>query len=86
MNGAREYPHPFQTDLASFYKFDRQFTQKKSAEQANADSAINEVETVDPTDPDAVTQYDIKQNKDPLITAPLYGRWHALTQRLFKRT
>ncbi len=31
------------------------------------------------------TEYDINNNPDPLITAPLYGRWHALTQRLVKK-
>jgi hypothetical protein len=27
---------------------------------------------------------EVQENSDPLITAPLYGKWHSLTQRLLK--
>ena len=76
---SQPYPHPFQSDLAAFINLTAEY-EDKSAAQANADTNITEVETA--TDPD--TEYDIRQNPDPLITAPLYGRWHALTKRLLK--
>ena len=76
---SQAYPHPFQTDLAAFINLTAE-DEDKSAAQANADTNITEVETA--TDPG--TDYDIRQNPDPLITAPLYGRWHALTKRLLK--
>jgi len=79
LNDTRPYPHPFQQDLAAFINLTDSY-EEKSAEQANRDSGINETQPAD--DPD--TEYDIGQNPDPLITAPLYGRWHALTQRLLK--
>ncbi|CCQ90844.1 conserved hypothetical protein [Nitrospina gracilis 3/211] len=76
---AQPYPHPFQNDLASFINLTDSYEQKP-AQQANSESNIEEVqEAADPQ-----TEYDIKQNPDPLITAPLYGRWHSLTQRLLK--
>jgi hypothetical protein len=73
------YPHPFQKDLASFINLTDNY-EEKSAEQANSESGINEVQEAG----DPETEYDIGKNPDPLITAPLYGRWHALTQRLLK--
>jgi prepilin signal peptidase PulO-like enzyme (type II secretory pathway) len=81
LNGAQPYPHPFQRDAAAFINLTAEY-EDKSAAQANADSNITEVETA--ADPD--TEYDIRQNPDPLITAPLYGRWHSLTKRLLKDT
>ncbi len=39
---------------------------EKNAEDANSDTGID----------------GIQGDKDPLITAPIYGRWHALTKRL----
>jgi hypothetical protein len=63
------YPHQFQTDLASFINLADDYD-AKTAEKANEDSGLG----LDPqNNPD---------DKDPLITAPLYGRWHALVQRL----
>ena len=77
LNGLRTYPHPFQVDTAAFINLTDDY-EHKSAAQANADSDITEEQTA--TNP--LTDYDIGQNPDPLITAPLYGRWHALTKRL----
>lgn len=77
LNGTKPYPHPFQRDLASFINLSDSYSEK-SAGQANNEAAINEVTPA--VDPD--TDYDIAQNPDPLITAPLYGQWHSLTQRL----
>lgn len=73
------YPHPFQKDLSAFINLTDSY-EEKSALQANSESDITEVQNAS----DSETEYDITQNPDPLITAPLYGRWHALTQRLLK--
>jgi hypothetical protein len=73
------YPHPFQKNLAAFINLTDSY-QEKSALQANSESEIKEIDKADPEHTD--TEYDIGQNPDPLITAPLYGRWHALVQRL----
>jgi hypothetical protein len=79
LNGNQPYPHPFQQDVAAFINLTAEY-EDKAAAQANADTNITEVQTA--TDP--ATEYDIRQNPDPLITAPLYGRWHSLTKRLLK--
>lgn len=78
-NWAQPYPHPFQKDLASFINLTDSYEDKK-AEVANSESGIKEVHEAN----DPGSEYDIRKNPDPLITAPLYGRWHALTQRLLK--
>lgn len=63
---AAPYPQPFQVDMAAFVNLADDYA-LHPADEANADSGLG----LDPTgDP------------DPLITSPLYGRWHALTQRL----
>lgn len=77
LNGHRPSPHPFQRDLAAFINLTAEY-EEKSAAQANADTNITEQQTA--ADPDV--EYDIRQNPDPLITAPLYGRWHSLSTRL----
>ena len=79
LNGHQPYPHPFQQDVAAFINLTAEY-EDKSAAQANADSNITEEQTA--ADPEI--EYDIRQNPDPLITAPLYGRWHSLTKRLLK--
>lgn len=70
-------PHPFQVALANFINLADEYSDK-IASQANADAGViptPPAEGEPPTEP--VEEYD-----DPLITAPLYGRWHALTNRL----
>ncbi len=62
------YPHRFQTDLAAFINLADEYKRKTTAD-AHDDSGLN-IEDEDEGDP------------DPLITPPLYGRWHALTSRL----
>lgn len=79
LNDTAAYPHPFQADLAAFINLTDSYAETDAA-QANAESDIHEVKKADYPE----TKYDIKRNPDPLITAPLYGRWHALTQRLLK--
>lgn len=76
---AQPYPHPFQASLAAFINLADDYA-LTSAAAANQAAAVDEqTPAADPS-----TEYDIAQNPDPLITAPLYGRWHALTQRLLK--
>jgi hypothetical protein len=69
-NWDQPYPHDFQKELAEFINLADGYA-GKSAEQANRELKLYEVIRPDPDDSD-----------DPLITPPLYGRWHALTQRL----
>jgi hypothetical protein len=67
-NWAEPYPHAFQTALAAFVNLPDDYA-AVPPDQANSDSGLGEAVESDP---------------DPLITAPLYGRWHALVQRLLR--
>lgn len=69
-NWDQPYPHVFQERLAEFINLADSYS-VKSVPDAHDDT---ELPGLDDTDP----------NPDPLITAPLYGRWHALTHRLLK--
>ena len=60
------YPHPFQKDLSEFINLNDDYSIDTS-KNANAATALPQA---------------IKDDCDPLITPPLYGRWHALVQRL----
>jgi hypothetical protein len=60
------YPQPFQKGLAAFIDLADQYT-AQTAQVANSKSDISAAIEGDP---------------DPLVTVPLYARWHALTQRL----
>ena len=73
------YPHRLQQDLAAFINLSDSY-QETAAGVANSQSGISETMQAD----DPAKEYDIGQNPDPLITASLYGQWHALTQRLLK--
>jgi hypothetical protein len=62
------YPHSFQTKLASFINLADDYTEESTA---TAHEGVElPIEDENPDDP------------DPLVTPPLYGRWHALTPRL----
>jgi len=63
---ALPYPQPFQQDLAAFVNLPDDYAQRAPL-AVNTDPSLGAVVSGDP---------------DPLLTAPLYGRWHALTQRL----
>ena len=65
------YPHPFQQQLSAFINLADEYTSKTTA-HAHVDSGLL-IEDENPEDP------------DPLITPPLYGRWHALTSRLLNK-
>jgi len=70
----RPFPRPFQEDLAAFINLADDYA-ALSAEEAHAQPEV----------PDELTDYDDERpDKDPLITPPLYGRWHALTNRLLE--
>lgn len=78
LNDTTPYPHPFQKSLAAFINLaDAYETDSAAIANAGATDIQQERDASDPT-----TEYDIRNNPDPLITAPLYGRWHALTRRL----
>ncbi len=62
----KPYPDAFETALAKFINLPDDYEAKTPAD-ANAATSIGPRISDDP---------------DPLITSPLYGRWHALTQRL----
>ncbi len=70
------YPHPFQSELAAFINLSDSY-QEKAALEANNDSNIGDAVADD-------DEFGIVGNPDPLITAPLYGQWHALQKRLLK--
>jgi len=67
-NWDQPYPHVFEKRLAAFINLADDYA-RTDPKAANAAANIGP---------------DIDTNPDPLITAPLYGRWHALTQRLLK--
>lgn len=69
-NWDQPYPHVFQQRLAEFINLADSYS-VKSVSDAHDDTALPGLDDTDP-------------NPDPLITAPLYGRWHALTRRLLK--
>lgn len=79
LNGTQSYPHPFQSDLSSFINLTDAY-ENESALDANSKSNINEEQPADDKD----NEYGFDQNPDPVITAPLYARWHSLTKRLLK--
>jgi hypothetical protein len=63
------YPEkPFQTSLASFINLADDYN-AQPPEKANAAAEI-------------LSSTEGEPDPDPLVTAPLYARWHALTQRL----
>jgi hypothetical protein len=69
---AQPFPQPFQLDLAAFINLDDDYA-AMSAEDAHGQAHL----------PEDLTDYDDENpDQDPLITPPLYGRWHALSNRL----
>jgi hypothetical protein len=77
LEGNPNAQHPFEIALANFINLADEYSDK-IATDANADAGVTPTPPAEgepPTEP--VEEYD-----DPLITPPLYGRWHALTNRL----
>jgi hypothetical protein len=60
------FPDSFQTGLAAFVNLPDDYAAQEAAD-ANAETGLGP---------------EVEDNRDPLITAPLYGKWHSLTQRL----
>jgi hypothetical protein len=76
-NWDQPYPHPFQEALAAFINLADDYIEQPP-EVANPNV---------PLLPPAVgieDEDDDEADQDPLITPPLYGRWHGLTQRLLR--
>jgi len=71
-NWATPYPRPFQEALARFIDLSDDYAAKSAPDANSAAGDIAIDPEIDDTDP------------DPLITAPLYGTWHALTKRLLR--
>jgi hypothetical protein len=67
-NWAQPYPHDFQKALAAFLNLPDDYAEQPP-EDANAAADL---------------PAEIQGDPDPLITAPIYGRWHALVQRLLR--
>lgn len=67
----KDYPHAFSKAMGSRINLADDYTHRsKTIEEIHKDSGITtEMNEGDP---------------DPIITSPLYGRWHALQQRLLK--
>lgn len=67
------YPHPFTEAMANRINLADDYAKAfKTIEDANKDAGIVSELDEDSGDP------------DPVITSPLYGRWHALQERLLK--
>ncbi len=73
--------HPFQKNIAAFINLTDSY-EKNDALTVNQSSGIEQETGADPSKTEK--EYDILENPDPIITAPLYGRWHAMVQRLVK--
>lgn len=70
---AKPYPHEFQERLATFINLADDYA-KKTGVQANSDSGLDV----------AIHPQTGEVDPDPLITPPLYGRWHAMVTRLLR--
>ena len=68
-NWDQPFPHPFEKALAAFIDLPDDYV-VQSAADANAATGRGT---------------NVQDDPDPLITAPLYGQWHALTQRLLTK-
>jgi hypothetical protein len=64
--GKDRLPHPFQKQIAALLNLADEYSYKP-ADDANTDAKL-------PIDPN--------EDADPLITPPIYGRWHAMVERV----
>jgi hypothetical protein len=64
------YPHPFQQRMAELVNLADDYA-GKSALEVNRDKGVK-------------GDYDEEDDPDPVVTLPLYGRWHALVGRLLE--
>ncbi len=79
-NWAQPSPHPFQSALASLINLADDYT-VQSALDANQQLPVPPTTPIEP-EPSSEPVPETETDADPLITPPIYGRWHALTQRL----
>ena len=70
--GKDRLPHPFQKQLAALLNLADEYSYKPS-QDANADAEKQADLPIDPND-----------DADPLITPPIYGRWHAMIERMLE--
>jgi hypothetical protein len=69
--GSDRLPHPFQKQIATLLNLADDYS-FKAANDANVDAQANGL-PIDPND-----------DADPLITPPIYGRWHAMIERVLE--
>lgn len=75
-NWAEPYPHKFQKDLASFINLADDYSDKnKTVHVANTNAGIKIKDD----------SGNLVIDPDPVITPPLYSRWHAMIQRLLEK-
>jgi hypothetical protein len=72
------YPHPFEQALAGLLNLADDY-QRQSPAEAHAAITVSGSAAVPRTGP---PNPGVAAGPDPVITPPLYGRWHALTSRL----
>jgi hypothetical protein len=77
----KDYPHPFQTALSAFINLADDYAIKTAVDANSIANTNTELNLNTPINNES-DEEDI--DSDPLIAPPLYGRWHALTQRLLK--
>lgn len=70
-----DYPHEFQEDLAAFINLADDYN------KTNVDDAHTNT-NYDATIPDPDNPGETINDPDPLITPPIYGRWHAMVERV----
>ena len=73
-NWADPYPRIFQKELAAFINLGEDYSEKTSSEALQNPDIPFEIRT----------ESLWEEDPDPLITAPLYGQWHALVKRLLE--
>ena len=73
-NWDQPYPHPFQQALAALINLSDDYTTRTVPAAHQSLVAVS--------DSFATSETVAADDPDPLITPPLYGRWHALTSRL----
>lgn len=71
-NWDQPYPRNFQKQLAAFINLTYDYSKKPVKVSHNNDNLSDTIKTTASEEDDP----------DPLITSPLYGKWHALTERL----
>lgn len=70
--GKDRLPHPFQKQVAALLNLADDY-KYESSQQANANAESQADLPIDPND-----------DADPLITPPVYGRWHAMIERVLE--